>query len=138
MWPGQTFCIDMYQYKDLRGVVITEGGSDVSPRAQSLLHKLCPDFSVRYPKPGDHMRDPELEKRVQQLLNEPDKLSEIQDDLEVTKARLIETLEEFLRRGDRLEHLISISDKLSQQSKDMLQNVGDLCNLIFESIINNL
>ena len=64
--------------------------------------------SVSYPKLADYTKKP---------LQEIDRISKIQSDLDDTKQVMQKSIEGILSRGEKLEDLVSKSDDLTNQSK---------------------
>ena len=64
--------------------------------------------SVSYPKLVEYIKKP---------IQEIDRISKIQSDLDDTKQVMQKSIEGILNRGEKLEDLVSKSDDLTNQSK---------------------
>lgn len=94
--------------------------------AHTLLSKVLDEFLVRHPRPkwerlaeGQTLPFPELEQYIARYQDpkQADTIMRVQQDLDETKQVLHKSIDQLLKRGEKLDDLVQRSDDLSAQSR---------------------
>ena len=121
---NEEYYVHVYMRPDgLCGTVTCD--SEYPPRvAFALLSKLLEDFDAKFPQWRNERRNeaivwPELDGTLEKYQNpaEADQIMRIQKNLDETRDVLHNTIDQVLKRGEKLEDLVERSGELSAQSK---------------------